>query len=142
MNINNVMPADQGSLNQVISRQLGKSKLQVRVVQRVVACHWGLELLGLRFQNLSTCDIGQNRTGSIAVCRRSRYKRAFALQEKSPLIKSIRCSAIKLDRYAERSETTLLQGPPSIDNDADGQERILEWVLLPVFPVSLWSAKS
>lgn len=30
MNINNVMPADQGSLNQVISRQMGKNKLQAK----------------------------------------------------------------------------------------------------------------
>lgn len=52
MNINNVMPADQGSLNQVISRQMGKNKLLVRVVQPVVACYWALELLGLRLQNV------------------------------------------------------------------------------------------
>ncbi|KAG0096731.1 Integrator complex subunit 6 [Podila epicladia] len=70
MNINNVMPADQGSLNQVISRQLGKNKLQAKTeLDRLLSAEKAdvSELLLSKKKALSSNPFDALRSNSIAM---------------------------------------------------------------------------
>ncbi|KAF9312532.1 Integrator complex subunit 6 [Podila horticola] len=70
MNINNVMPADQGSLNQVISRQLGKNKLQAKTeLDRLLSAEKAdvNELLLSKKKVLSSNPFDALRSNSIAM---------------------------------------------------------------------------
>ncbi|KAG0034021.1 Integrator complex subunit 6 [Podila clonocystis] len=70
MNINNVMPADQGSLNQVISRQLGKNKLQAKTeLDRLLSAEKAdvNELLLSKKKALSSNPFDALRSNSIAM---------------------------------------------------------------------------